>query len=552
MRFLPAIRRKSLLFGHLGSGKSAVLEQLEYVYALPQNLGLVRAHAHWLPVKVELTSKGEIDIAKGFASHKVLENSGSRIPVISLEAHKKLGELATEDSLEWLLASPILMLIDDADRIIWDEDALGQALELLQRNGCVVAFVSVDQLPLERSFPRLFNEAAAVRMAELSMDTAIATLDEISKPAMSAYIVRLDHPIRNLIKNPFLLNCLREALENNSLEEFWCLFDVIQSYVQRRLGSQTNDAAIDLVERKFPLLALQVRSGRPAELSAPDLRLGKRLRLLQQNEIPEFEHGVIADYFLAHAVSRTLVNGSEVLNQIFSADPGRWEPRYIQLIKMMCGLFDDSSLTQLIRFFQAHNQLPLLHSGLLELKPERYNTHAECKKVGGTLVDAIATSSDRRFARKCAEALSYYDPRIPALDRIQDGFIALKPDSHLSVGRFPVTNLEYSRFVQANGYYDDTFWTPAGLKWRNENQVSCPAFWNYSEYSQPNWPVVGVSFHESSSYCRWLTAILRQTGFLGVVRLPSCREWGLGLPYCRPAKRCFCKVMTVQGLELPR
>jgi formylglycine-generating enzyme required for sulfatase activity/Cdc6-like AAA superfamily ATPase len=93
------------------------------------------------------------------------------------------------------------------------------------------------------------------------------------------------------------------------------------------------------------------------------------------------------------------------------------------------------------------------------------------------------------------------------------------------IGRFPVTNAEYTRFVEAKGYADKSFWTEAGWKWKGDQTEPK----RYSgEFALPDHPIVGVSWHEAVAYCNWLTQTLRASGELAenqIIRLPTEAEW---------------------------
>jgi len=153
-----------------------------------------------------------------------------------------------------------------------------------------------------------------------------------------------------------------------------------------------------------------------------------------------------------------------------------------------------------------------------------------------------------------------------------------------SIGRFPVTNAEWARFVAAGGYEDERWWdTPDARAWRRGDLTAEGARWNYREWRQryrerpdlletmrregrippstyeawtlrlamddeafeahlaahwpagrrtapefwrdpvanhPTRPVVGVSWYEARAYAAWLAA---QTGH--PFRLPTEAEW---------------------------
>jgi formylglycine-generating enzyme required for sulfatase activity len=116
------------------------------------------------------------------------------------------------------------------------------------------------------------------------------------------------------------------------------------------------------------------------------------------------------------------------------------------------------------------------------------------------------------------------------------------------IGKYPVTNAQFARFVKAGGYDDQRWWSQEGLAWRSgesdeqiEEEIyrdwvkrrppaerNRPWFWDDPERANPLVPVVGVSWYEAEAYCHWLTEELRKAGALGedeVARLPTEEEW---------------------------
>lgn len=101
------------------------------------------------------------------------------------------------------------------------------------------------------------------------------------------------------------------------------------------------------------------------------------------------------------------------------------------------------------------------------------------------------------------------------------------------VGKYPVTNQEFSRFIDAHGYETREYWSESGWVWlqqRPRGQNTQPRYWEDVNLGirKPNHPVVGITWYEAVAYCKWLTKRLREAGQLEkdeVVRLPTEAEW---------------------------
>jgi len=106
--------------------------------------------------------------------------------------------------------------------------------------------------------------------------------------------------------------------------------------------------------------------------------------------------------------------------------------------------------------------------------------------------------------------------------------------------KYPVTNLQFKKFMLDNGYDKKEFWSEDGWSWRmgtwdtKETDESLkrwlanrpvekrhePYYWHDEKWNNPLAPVVGVSWFEAEAYANWLAKQLGRA-----VRLPTEYEW---------------------------
>ena len=184
------------------------------------------------------------------------------------------------------------------------------------------------------------------------------------------------------------------------------------------------------------------------------------------------------------------------------------------------------------RLVQALLEINPVLAGRCLLQRQTIVDSATRKAVIGYLLSAIANPEVALRVRIAAgEVLGCLgDPRLGAMVVIRAGdflmgegreqHILFLPDYQM--GKYPVTNAEYKRFIEAGGYQDKRFWTEAGWQEVGEKQEE-PRFWQDARFNKPNQPAIGLSWYECVAYCRWLSA---GTGQL--YRLPTEAEWEKG------------------------
>jgi formylglycine-generating enzyme required for sulfatase activity len=103
------------------------------------------------------------------------------------------------------------------------------------------------------------------------------------------------------------------------------------------------------------------------------------------------------------------------------------------------------------------------------------------------------------------------------------------------ISKYPITNAQYAKFIQADGYDEKRWWTDAGWEARFYDEIfdtkamewipsgilwTEPRYWQDPMWNSAEQPVVGVSWYECVAFCAWLSTIFGEK-----IHLPTEQQW---------------------------
>ncbi|MSP11820.1 MAG: hypothetical protein EXR62_02565 [Chloroflexi bacterium] len=152
-----------------------------------------------------------------------------------------------------------------------------------------------------------------------------------------------------------------------------------------------------------------------------------------------------------------------------------------------------------------------------------------------------------RMAAGSPALLAHIRPDLDAVIQIPAGEFLFGDDKRptavpepFAIGKYPVTNLQFRRFIDGAGYEQEEFWSQDGWAWRTgayETQEigdhkkaylarrtvekrSAPYVWHNSQWNNPLAPVVWITWFEAEAYTHWLAREYNRPA-----RLPTETEW---------------------------
>ncbi len=421
--------------------------------------------------------------------------AGGVTPTVESAARREQGELLAailgNPGIQHLAGNPLLLTL----------------LALIKRQGVTLPHRRVELYELYLQ-TLLRDWRTARTMDKKPVGPALEYLDAVNLLAPLAFWLRENNPQAGLIPEPQLRQFLAE-------------------YFQREEGfspRESRDAARDFLLAVHQYTNLLLERGRGQygfiHLTFEEYLAGKRLA--------QMDPATALQTYLAHL-----------------DDPGWHETLLLGVGALgIVNQFSQRAGELLEKLLDA--EVPTSQQGLNTLLAGEALRDVEKTGVGGraarritnalidTMQNAEMPAKHRQQAGRILGDIGWLPEDLDAFVEIPAGSF-LYGDDKISreipyrywMGKYPVTNYQFARFIEAGGYAETQWWSEEGWKWRVEANREQPAYWQDAEENNPLFPVNGVSWYEAEAYANWLNAQLLAfpipKGY--VVRLPTEEEW---------------------------
>jgi formylglycine-generating enzyme required for sulfatase activity len=561
---LPQMIQRAALTGFGGAGKTLALLQIEHEWALPRRERSGLHFPQWLPLFLPLARtsvQGEAlaDRELRVAAPRGFQQGGQNYRLVAHAVMEKLGSLK---DLQWLFSSPAMFLADGFDALPAERQThvnsqIEELLSAYPEAGLIVAFREGRGPGVE-----LWHHIRVRPLNERQLGDFLGSRGDaatVSSDAVGKLLDLIDKPISRLIRNPYLLDTICHIADAETLEDL-NMNALMARYVEQRRREHRGEDGTRIAFQWLPDIALrqkaEIESATPVPAAARFAKQAWEMGFLRTPQLPvQFTHDVLRDYFAARKLAVEFAQrGVECLR--VCVDVPELLPEWTDVFRLLIGYLhrdpqcrDSKQRAQrigdLVRWL-AERSGRLALKCALELPLREARDMPAISALAAEMAKRIQdehSESDSELNETIAdgEALASLDPRL-TIDNPFGGLVEIpgigeKPP--FQIGRMPVTNLEFSRFV-ADGAYrsnrgENRWWKRFAwerLARAESGEFARPRYWRNHFLNRPNQPIVGVSFYEALAYCEWLSErVSQETCIAHRFTLPRESHWfrALGL-----------------------
>jgi formylglycine-generating enzyme required for sulfatase activity len=541
---LPRSVIAGALIGDGGSGKTTTLQKIEREWALPVIAAEGEQRASWLPIYCSVTTSGESFWERLSAWWRESSESGANSGLL----WEELARWTANGHLRHFFASPLMLLVDGLDEVPPpDADKLSNELSRLRplHYGILAAARGGEYLAQALGLRATLRPLATKQIQHyMECDSPVQTSD--GRTRLLELLNWKDRPVSGLLRNPYLLRCLRELsdagvevadLSEGELLDLWLELGRRQRGIGdeqwQRTAESLEKLALDWMERRISREILGAEARERLDLDA-----ARRMGLIDErrsegDSFVRFAHSKLQAYFAARALRKAWKrNGG-------ATSLKRWLRRNEDLspLPLLMGLLtslEQSRLLALVGGIDSSISLTCLRS----LPRQTALAIPGARKI---LEDRMRSLEEGRPDEVGIglESLCHLDPRV-GRGEDDDSFGDRLRVSGISyrLGKYPVTNLDFARFVEEGGYEDSRYWTAVGQM--PSPRLRLPKYWLSEGYDRPNGPVVGVCVFEALAYCEWLNMNRAATqGGVYHFGIPTVDQWLWAAHGADPAMRAI-------------
>jgi iron(II)-dependent oxidoreductase len=88
------------------------------------------------------------------------------------------------------------------------------------------------------------------------------------------------------------------------------------------------------------------------------------------------------------------------------------------------------------------------------------------------------------------------------------------------MAKYPITNEQFAKFIEAGGYSNKKWWTETGWRRKEKENWTEPRHCNNAKFNDKEQPVIGFSWYEAIAFCLWLSEATSEK-----IMLPTEQQW---------------------------